>query len=296
MSQSQDHITGAQSQSTKRSDDDSGQEASKNQEFMEVYNRSNYEGSLNRNKDKMGSKSVFLLIVNRMIGTGIFEQPSTVLAGCGSLGASLLLWLLGGLIAFSGLMVHIEFGLMVPRYSDRYGRHWKCIPRSGGEKNYFEYLFNFVRLDLLPVCVYGLIFLFLGNTAGNSYIFAQYFLRMTGVTDAGEWTTKGVAVAVITFACVMHSIWRKGGIYLLNGLAVIKILILWAIIILGYAARGGAFEDVKNEKPPAWVYFEPDRSFKGRSTGFYGWAIAILSVLYAFGGYENANCKLYPIY
>ncbi|KAK6335448.1 hypothetical protein TWF696_002224 [Orbilia brochopaga] len=258
MSSSQDLIGRVQSQATERQDDASRQETEKGEDGVVTYSRSDYESFFNRNEDKMGAASVFLLIANRMIGTGIFEQPSTVLAGCGSLGASLLLWLLGGLIAFSGLMVHIEFGLMVPRYHDRLGGPWRCIPRSGGEKNY-------------------------------------YFLRMAGVANPSEWSTKGTAVAVITFACVMHSIWRKGGIWLLNGLAILKILILWAIIILGYVARAGAFENVNKEDPQAWVYFEPDQSFKGRSTGFYGWAIAILGVLYAFGGYENANYVLSEI-
>ncbi|KAF3291942.1 hypothetical protein TWF132_006447 [Orbilia oligospora] len=256
----------------------------------EVYNKADFESYGIRDKDKMGKVSVFLLIINRMIGTGIFELPSTILAGCGSLGASLLLWFLGTTIAFCGLMVHIEFGLMIPRHPDKYGRNWNCTPRSGGEKNYFEYLF--IKRGLLPVCVYGLIFLFLGNTAGNSYICAQYFLRLVGTANPSEWLTKGVAVAVITFACVMHSIWRTGGIWLLNALAIVKILILWAIISLGYAARSGRFENIKAENPPPWSNFEPDQSFEGRSTGFYGWTISILGVLYAFGGYENANYVL----
>ncbi|EPS45308.1 hypothetical protein H072_707 [Dactylellina haptotyla CBS 200.50] len=248
-------------------------------------------------EDKLGYISVFCIIVNRMIGTGIFEQPSTILAGCGSLGASLFLWALGAIIAFSGLMVHIEFGLTIPRYPDpRSNNRYKPIPRSGGEKNYFEFLFR--RQKLLPQCIYAVTFVFLGNTAGNAIVFADYFLRMVGVQDPSAstpWGTKAVAVAVISFACFAHSIWRKGGIFLLNILAIIKIFILWTIIVLGYAARAGHFESVLREDPPAWESFEPSEAFHGRSTGLYGWTIAILSVLFAFGGYENANYVLSEI-
>ncbi|KAF3930360.1 hypothetical protein ABW19_dt0203560 [Dactylella cylindrospora] len=245
--------------------------------------------------DKLGYISVFCLIVNRMIGTGIFEQPSTILAGSGSPGASLLLWALGAIIAFSGLMVHIEYGLTIPRYPDRSSGGWVCIPRSGGEKNYFEFLFR--KQKLLPVCIYGVIFVFLGNTAGNSIVFADYFMRMCGNQNpsATPWIMKLVAVGVISFACFMHSIWRKGGIYMLNILAIIKVFILWTIIVLGYVARAGHFESVNELNPPSWSSFETENAFHGRTTGIYGWAIAILGVLYAFGGYENANYVLSEI-
>ncbi|KAK6532178.1 hypothetical protein TWF694_003338 [Orbilia ellipsospora] len=248
-------------------------------------------------QDKLGYVGVFCLVINRMIGTGIFEQPSTILAGCGSLGASLFLWALGAIIAFSGLMVHIEFGLTIPRYPDpRNGNRYKPIPRNGGEKNYFAFLFR--RQKLLPECIYAVIFVFLGNTAGNAIVFAEYFLRMAGVSNPGKtnpWGTKGVAVAVITVACLAHSIWRKGGILLIKFLAIIKISILWAIVILGYIARAGRFSSVLAEDPPAWSAFAPGEVFQGRSTGLYGWTIAILGVLFAFGGYENANYVLSEI-
>lgn len=58
--------------------------------------------------------------VGRIIGTGIFSTPSSITKGVGSVGAALLLWVLGLALSFAGLCVWLEFGCM--------------YPRSGGEK------------------------------------------------------------------------------------------------------------------------------------------------------------------
>lgn len=59
-----------------------------------------------------------------MIGSGIFSTPSFILGSVGSVGASLMLWVLGFVLSFCGLFVWLELGTM--------------IPRSGGEKVYLE--------------------------------------------------------------------------------------------------------------------------------------------------------------
>lgn len=68
----------------------------------------------------LGLVSTTFLIIGRIIGTGIFSTPSSITAGVGSVGAAMMLWLLGLLLAFSGMCVWLEFGCM--------------FPRSGGEK------------------------------------------------------------------------------------------------------------------------------------------------------------------
>lgn len=91
---------------------------------------------------KLGVFSTGCLIVNRMIGTGIFETPGTVWMSTETVAGSLFMWFLGGLISYAGLLVYLELGLTVPRYKVR--GTWRSIPRSGGEKNY-------VSLSRVPV-------------------------------------------------------------------------------------------------------------------------------------------------
>src|SRR5258707_7611910 len=76
----------------------------------------------------LGVTSCTLLIVGRIIGTDIFSTPSSILSSVGSVGASLMLWVLGFLLSFCGLFIWLEFGTM--------------LPRSGGEKVYPEIVYR----------------------------------------------------------------------------------------------------------------------------------------------------------
>ncbi|TFY75430.1 hypothetical protein EWM64_g8582 [Hericium alpestre] len=92
-------------------------------------------GELNFEEDTAGGMgrhlgvfSCTLLIVGRIIGTGIFSTPSSILGSVGSVGASLMLWVLGFVLSFCGLFVWLEYGTM--------------IPKSGGEKVYLEAVYT----------------------------------------------------------------------------------------------------------------------------------------------------------
>jgi amino acid transporter len=65
---------------------------------------------------QIGVFSAALLIFNRVIGTGIFATPSTILALTGSVGLSLFMWVIGTVIALAGTAVYLEWGTAIPRY------------------------------------------------------------------------------------------------------------------------------------------------------------------------------------
>lgn len=62
---------------------------------------------------KLGVTSSVFVILNKMIGTGIFSTPSGIFASTGSVGVCLFLWIIGGILTFAGLSVFLEFGLAV---------------------------------------------------------------------------------------------------------------------------------------------------------------------------------------
>jgi hypothetical protein len=62
---------------------------------------------------KLGITSSVFVILNKMIGTGIFSTPSGIFAATGSVGVSLFLWVIGGILTFCGLSAFMEFGLAV---------------------------------------------------------------------------------------------------------------------------------------------------------------------------------------
>ena len=60
--------------------------------YSEVQEEKTYAYSDSR---KLGVPSAVFLILNKMIGTGIFSTPSAIFAATGSVGVSLMLWVIG---------------------------------------------------------------------------------------------------------------------------------------------------------------------------------------------------------
>lgn len=186
-------------------------------------------------------------------GSGIFVTPTIILENTNSVGISLLLWTLGAVVAFSGLLVWLELALTIPQVEVGPG-HKVSVPRSGGEKNYvsssnstrirtspnyaqFEYIYS--RPRFLATCIFAVDFIVFSNASGNAVAFAIYLMRAAGLPDNAS-AIRGVAIAAITAACLLHASWRKGGILLNNAITIIKVAILLLIIVLGFAARAGA--------------------------------------------------------
>jgi Amino acid permease len=69
----------------------------------------------------LGWSSAYILIMSRVIGSGIFATPGAIVQSVGSVGITLLLWIAGALISWLGLAISLEYGCM--------------LPRSGGERS-----------------------------------------------------------------------------------------------------------------------------------------------------------------
>lgn len=78
------------------------------------------------------------MVLNRTIGSGIFTTPPKVLAGTGSVGGALLIWVFSGAIAICGTLCWLELGLSIPFRNIREDGTVRevCAPRTGGEKNF----------------------------------------------------------------------------------------------------------------------------------------------------------------
>lgn len=207
-------------------------------------------------------------IVNRMIGTGIFATPSSIFRLSGSVGLALFMWVIGTLIAASGLLVYMEFGT--------------GLPRNGGEKNYLEFVYKKPRL--LATGVYAGYALLLGWAGSNSVVFGEYILSAARV-EVNRFNQRGVGVACITAAFLIHGLALKWGLRLQNALGVIKIIILLIIIIGGFVALGGHVK--LDEKPDNFT-----NAFAGTTGSGYGVVTALYNVIWSYIGYSNANYAL----
>ncbi|KAH9904316.1 amino acid/polyamine transporter I [Xylariomycetidae sp. FL2044] len=220
---------------------------------------------------KIGVTGAVFLILNKMIGTGIFSTPSGIFQSTGSVGVSIILWLVGAIITFCGLSVFLEFGL--------------AIPRSGGEKNYLERVYRHPRY--LASCVLASQMVLLGFSSGNSLAFGRYILAAAGSTKGDGWEARGIAIACITFAIGLHSLLPKWGLRLVNVLGVFKVVILLLIVFSGFAALAGHLRVPPPHNFDNSFAIEVTESYGGQ--GAYGYATALLRIVYSYKGWENAN-------
>lgn len=223
----------------------------------------------NDDRRHVGRVSAAFLVFNRMIGTGIFATPSSIFAQCGSVGLALFIWVAGMIIAAAGLAVYMEFGT--------------GLPRNGGEKNYLEYVYR--RPKYLITAMYASYVVLLGWAGSNSVVFGEYILHAAGV-EVDRWNQRGVGLACITAAFLIHAFAVNWGLRLQNFLGIVKLLILLLIICSGFAALAGHLQPGV-EKPDNFT-----NAFKGTTGSAYGIVTSLYNVIWSYVGYSNANYAL----
>ncbi|KAL9095951.1 MAG: hypothetical protein Q9165_001949 [Trypethelium subeluteriae] len=125
-----------------------------------------------------------------------------------------------------------------------------------------------------------------GWAGSNSVVFGEYILNAAQV-EVNRWNQRGVGLACITAAFLIHGLALKWGLRLQNILGFIKLIILLLIIFAGLAALGG---HLKVEKPHNF-----DNAFEGTTGSAYGVVTALYNVIWSYIGYSNANYAMSEI-
>ena len=202
----------------------------------------------------------------------------------------------------AALLVWLELGLSIPKFEvpdkdlaepRREGETaLQSVPRNGGEKNYLEYIFKSPKVR--TTCMYGVLFITLGNLTGNAVAFGIYVMEAAGVSGHDS-AVRGLAVASLTSACLLHGSWRQGGIVVNNLLAFMKVLILLTITIIGFAASAGASfghgsvhgETFNPSTHEATSNFDTHSSFSDAQIGAARYVESILLIVYTYSGFEQ---------
>ncbi|KAK3681808.1 amino acid permease-domain-containing protein [Podospora appendiculata] len=249
---------------------------------------------------RLGFFTPFLLVINQMIGTGIFVGPTLVMQGTRSSGGALLLWFFDIFYGLAGTHVYIEYGLNVPRYVIE-GLE-QAVPRCGGDLHYLQFVSGWPHYKkdtvLLMGTLFGISFIFVRNMASNCINFAVRVLQAARSGDEpknGEVRAIAIAIAIAAaaFACVVHVVSRRYGIWLNNLLAVVKVCILLVIIFTTLAVLGGGVHDEDGNQVPNVLTqnIDPKVAFKEPGT-VTGYAASFLSIIFAYSGFEQANYVL----
>ncbi|EIW55488.1 amino acid transporter [Trametes versicolor FP-101664 SS1] len=266
-----------------RVDNDAGSDASKDYASVDVravplLNQEDADLSLEDvpdHKRQLGLLSTASLIFNRVIGTGIFATPSVILRSSGSVGLSLVMWLLGATVALCGTAVYIELGT--------------GLPRNGGEKNYLEFIYQHPKL--LVTCIYAMYAVLTGWQAASCSVFGEYALHALNPSQPPSPTTARLAgVLCITAALLLHGTMLKTGLHIQNALGLFKLFVLVGIALSGLASLLQV-PGFRLENPP--LNFEWDTMWEGTLVGgVNAFVTGLFNVIWCFIGYSNANYAL----
>ncbi|TFK65497.1 APC amino acid permease [Pluteus cervinus] len=235
--------------------------------------------ALQRDYTYQGFFSTVFLIFNRIIGTGIYATPSLILHASGSVGVSLLVWVLGACLAAVGTAVYIELGT--------------GLPRNGGDKNYLEFMYR--RPKFLVTCIYSTYsFLIATALVTNSIVFGDYTVNALALPPSA-FLTRVLALSILAFSVFMHGCVMNWGLRLQNALGLFKLGVLSAVAIAGVLSLAGVPGFSVRPEYDRPRNFEWKLMWEGTGTGTNALASAVYNVLWSFSGFANANSSLSEI-
>lgn len=219
----------------------------------------------------LGWSGTYILVISRVIGSGIFATPGLITKSVGSVGLSLALWTVGALLAACGLAISLEYGCM--------------LPRSGGEKVYLEFTYRHPRfLASTLVAVQAVV---LGFTASNCIVFGNYTIYALGLKWT-EFSQKFLAVGLLTLITLIHALSVRTGIFIQNVLGWVKIAIVLCMIFSGIYVVVFRPEHADGSTP-GLDPFKPQNLFKDSNWDLGIITTALFKVFYSYAGLSNVN-------
>jgi len=163
-------------------------------------------------KQKIGLFTATAIVVANMVGTGVFTSLGFQVAGLQSGFTIMLLWITGGIVAFTGALCYGELGSM--------------FPQSGGEYNYLSKIYH-------PAL--GFAAGWVSVTVGFAAPVAAAAMAL-GAYAKGAYTSINplyLAAIVVIFISFIHANSLKAGSYFQNYTTGFKVLAVLVIIAFG---------------------------------------------------------------
>jgi basic amino acid/polyamine antiporter, APA family len=196
------------------------------------------------------------IIVGIVVGTSIYRATGTIFDSAGSPGIAMLLWLVGGVLAWCGAVCYAELATTYPRD----GGDYEYLNRAFG--SWCSFLFAWAQITTVIS----------GNIGIMAYVFADY---------AGQvWPElKSHVVALTAGPIVVLSALNALGV--VAGKAIQNLLTITKIIGLGGIVVAAALTATPIPLQP-----RAEAVVNNHSTTNLG--LALVFVLYAYGGWQHA--------
>ncbi|KAL8769788.1 MAG: hypothetical protein Q9194_005359, partial [Teloschistes cf. exilis] len=224
------------------------------------------------------------LIVGIIIGSGIFSSPAQITTNAGSPGASFIVWLVAGILAWTGAASYAELG--------------SAIPLNGGAQVYLSKIFGDLFGFLFAWC--SVFVLKPGSAAIIAIIFGEYIVRafapsstsadpLPNTSTSTIWIMKGISILAVTAVTALNCISTKLATRTGDILMFFKFLALLAIAITGLVVA--LTNHTLTSYPPSDEW-KTENWLSGTSTNPSSWAVALYAGLWAFDGWDNTNFVL----
>jgi APA family basic amino acid/polyamine antiporter len=230
-----------------------------------------YQSNTNMNKKEdnnleqgLSLYGLIMIAVGSCIGAGVFLVPSQIATSLPSPSFILLAWLIGGLFTLTGALTFAELGSRFPQT----GGVYVFLKNAFGELTAFLYGWS-----ILTVITSGAL-------AALAIGFAQYFNKIVGLDESFEVAVGLITIGILT---VINIFGVKIGEWVASVLTTLKLIGIGIVVIIGLFLV------------PTDLVVNVDWSLPniGEGTGdtglVGGFAIALIGVLWSYGGWYHAS-------
>jgi len=211
---------------------------------------------------RLGLFSGTMSVIGGIIGSGIFLNPAIVAQRVGTAGATLAVWVGGGVVALIGAFVYGELG--------------QRRPQVGGGYAYLREAFG-----PLPAFLYAWALLLImapGAIAAVAVTFANYTAALIGFPVS---MARPVAVGAILLLSAVNCLGVTFGAVTQNIFTLLKLAALAMVIVAGLGALGST--------PAACAGCASLAVPTGTGAMVGAVATALVPVLFAYGGWQQTN-------
>ncbi|XP_076111587.1 b(0,+)-type amino acid transporter 1-like isoform X1 [Mytilus galloprovincialis] len=212
-------------------------------------------------KKTVGLISGTSFIVGTVIGSGIFISPKGVLTETGSVGLSLIVWGLGGMISLLGSLSYAELGCIIRKSGGEYAYIGAAMGRV------LAFLYAWTKIIVLTPSSVAIITL----------TFAQYFITFFPYCGIPDVPLKIIAATIIVTLTIINCYDTRAGASVQVIFTAAKLIALVIIVIGGLVKLGqGHTATMKT-------------GFDGTVGSASGVALAFYDALWAYDGWNNLN-------
>ncbi|MBM4094254.1 MAG: amino acid permease, partial [Planctomycetes bacterium] len=203
----------------------------------------------------LGLWDAVAIIVGIVVGTAIFKLSTGVFNNVSGPWQAMGVWLLGGVLSLIGALVYAELATTYPRS----GGDYHYLTKAYG--NWVGFLFGWAQLAVILT----------GSIAAMAYAFADYAATIRfGTWQLDPEQSHWIAVVPIAVLTILNLLGIVVGKVVQNLLSIVKVVGLLGIVVAG-------------------LFFASQGSLKSPGTlNGPGIGLALVFVLYAFGGWNDA--------